>query len=144
MEQNSSREPRSQLAQAGRLQGVVEQRPSGPIEQIEVDVHSIARLGWIQQRRKRCALLMPASDVAHDLFQHDAAVRAREPSGGPHRNLELVRRILGQEALGLRPCFDQRPHHRARERLRATLRLQRERRCRRRVAEQLELVLEAR
>ena len=50
-----------------------------------MDVHAVARLGGIEQRREARAQVVPAGDLAHDLLEHDAAVRAREALGGHAR-----------------------------------------------------------
>src|SRR5207244_12936360 len=81
--------------------------------------------------------------LAHHLPEHHRAIGARKSLSSGHRDLELVRRVLREEPLGLHACLCERRHQLARERLGATLSLQRERQPRRLLAQQLELVLEA-
>jgi hypothetical protein len=108
-----------------------------------MDVHAVARLGRVQQRREAGTHPPPAGDLAHDLPEDDAPVCAREPLGRLHGDLELVRCILREEPLGLDPRLGERAHDLPRERLGTPLCLERERQRRRRVKHELELVLEA-
>ena len=66
------------------------------------------------------------------------------PCGGGHRNLELVGGVLREEQFGLNARFCEGAHDQRAERIDASLRLQGKGRRRRCLAEELELVLEAR
>ena len=109
-----------------------------------MDVHAVARLRRIEQRRERGTAPFAPRHLAYDLTQHDRTIGRRDPFGGSHRDLELVRGVLGHEPLRLRAGLHERAHRPAREAPCASLGLERERQCRRSLVEQLELVLEAR
>ena len=83
-----------------------------------MDVHAVARLRRVEQGREARAQLVPAGDVAHDLPEHDAAVRGRDPLGGRDRDLELVRAYSEMMQFGLHARLEQRAHHVGGERFR--------------------------
>jgi len=139
----AAKRPPSSDRQAGRAASNSAGRPGG-VEQAEVDVHAVAGPGGVQQRGEARAQLVAAGELAHDLSEGDGPIRAREPLGGLERDLELVRRELRGDELGLQTGLDQRGHDLGGEGFRAPQRLEREGGRRGRLVEELELVLEAR
>ena len=121
------REPAAELAQRARSRGVVQQRTAVGVAQAEMDVDAVACRVGIQQRSEARALAVSARRVAHDLPHHDAAVGGGQAVGGRHRDLELVRGVLGEEQFGLCPGLQQRPHQFGAERVDPSLCLERER-----------------
>ncbi len=109
-----------------------------------MDVHAVARLRRVEQRRECHTPAFAPRHLAHDLAQHERPVGRRDALGRDDWYLELVRGVLGHEPLGLCPRLRKRPHGARREAPRPSLRLEREGQRRRLPAEQLELVLKAR
>ncbi len=111
MGEDAGREALAELAQAGGPGGVVEQGSAVAVAEAQVDVHAVARLRGVEQRHEARAHALPACDLAHDLAQQHAAVGTGEALAGRERDLELMGRVLGEEALGLEAGVEQRPHH---------------------------------
>ena len=128
VEQDPGREAPAELAQARR--GASASYSSGLaacVEQAEVDVHAVAGLARVEQRHEASrACLRAARSRAPPPSSRQRGRPPARPSAA-RRDLELVRGVLGEEALGLDVGLDERGHQLARERFGRAQGLERER-----------------
>ena len=110
-----------------------------------MDVHAVARLGGVEQRREARAQLVPAGDLAHHLPEHHAAVGRREPSAAATGISNWWAANSAKKRSGCTPASASAPHDVAWRTVRRGAAASSENGgAGRRVAQQLELVLEAR
>ena len=76
-----------------------------------MDVHAVAGLRRVEQRHEARAHPLRRATSRTTSLRTTLRSALANALGGGHRDLELVRGVLGEEALGLHAGFHERAHH---------------------------------